>query len=40
MTQHGTPVVIKQTNDGLSSAELRLLEMLKVAARDQKTQER
>lgn len=40
MTQHGTSVVIKQTNDGLGSAELRLLEMLQVVARDQKNQER
>lgn len=38
MTQHGTSVVIKQTNDGLGSAE-RQLKMLQVVARDQKTQE-
>lgn len=36
MTQHGTSVVIKQTNDGLGSAELRLLEMLQVVTRDKK----
>lgn len=36
MTQHGTSVVIKQTNDGLGPAELRLLEMLQVVAGDQK----
>ena len=40
MTQHGTSVVIKQTNDGLGSAELRLLEMLQVVARDQKKHEK
>lgn len=39
MTQHGTSVVIKQTYDGLG-AELRLLEMLQVVARDQKKQEK
>lgn len=39
MTQHGTSVVIKQTNDALSSAE-RLLEMLQVVARDQRNQEK
>lgn len=39
MTQHGTSVVIKQTNDGLGSAE-RWLEMLQVVARDQKNQEK
>lgn len=36
MTQHGTSVVIKQTNDGLGPAEPRLLEMLQVVAGDQK----
>lgn len=35
MTQHGTSIVIKQTNDG-PRAELRLVEMLQVVARDQK----
>lgn len=40
MTQHGTSVVIKQTNDGLGSAELRILERLHVVARDQKKQEK
>lgn len=39
MTQHGTSVVIKQTNDGPGSAEARMLEMsemLRIVARDQK----
>lgn len=36
MTQYGTSVVIKQTNDGLGSAELKLLEMLQVVARFRK----
>ena len=36
MTQHGTSVVIKQTNDGLGPAEPRLLEMLQVVAGDQR----
>lgn len=40
MTQHGTSVVIKQTNDGLGSAELRLLEMLQVVTRDKKKETR
>lgn len=42
MTQHGTSVVIKQTNDGPGSAEARMLEMLEmlhIVARDQKNQE-
>lgn len=38
MTQHGTSVVIKQTNDGLGRAKLRILEMLHVVAGDQKDQ--
>lgn len=37
MTQRGTSVVIKQTNDGLGSVERRL-EMLQVVARDQMNQ--
>lgn len=40
MTQHDTSVVIELTNDGLGSAELWLLEMLHVVARDQKKQEK
>lgn len=40
MTRHGTSAVIKQTNDGLGSAEMRLLKMLQVVARDQKNQEK
>lgn len=39
MTQHGTSVVIKQTNDGVGSAE-RWLEMLPVVAGDKKKREK
>lgn len=39
MTQHGTSVVIKQTNDGPGSAEQRPLEMLQIVARHQMNQE-
>lgn len=40
MTQHGTSVFIKQTNDGLGIAEVRLLKMLQAVARDKKDQEK
>lgn len=40
MAQHGTSVIIRQTIDGLDSAELRLLEMLHVVARDQENREK
>lgn len=36
MTQHGTSVVIKQTNDGLG-AEQRRFEMLQVVAKERST---
>lgn len=35
MTQQGTSVVIKQTNDGLGPVELRLWEKLQDVAKDQ-----
>lgn len=40
MTQHGTSVFIKQTNDSLGIAEVRILKMLQVVARDKKDQEK
>lgn len=40
MTRDGTSAVIKQTNDGPGRAELGLLEMLHVVAKDHKIQEK